>query len=152
LIRIDVHGPINRAGEAWATLIECHTVGQTTVIDGGAAGQQGHRPGRAAVVLERAEEGINIEQIGLRIAAPAGRVADQIVALGERDGAVEVGGERSRGASQNRASCVERRQRRSSTRAFSRTLTSATQMQGSSKQSVVLAESVEYRRPGLTSP
>ena len=49
-------------------------------VDRGAAGQKRHRLGRAAIVSQRAEQWIDVEDVRrLREAAAAGRVADQVV-------------------------------------------------------------------------
>src|SRR5262249_50238642 len=60
------------------------------VVEGGAAGQQGHGFCRAAVVLERAEQRIDRAAAAADLVAvaavdqtAAGAVADQVVALGD---------------------------------------------------------------------
>src|SRR5262249_27296241 len=57
--------------------------------DGRAAGQQRHRLREAAVVGQRAEQRVYIEQVGHGIAATAAAVADQVVPR-RRKGANEV--------------------------------------------------------------
>src|SRR5262249_709257 len=53
------------------------------------AGEQGHRLGWAAVVLERAEPRIDVEQIARGVASDAIRVAEQVMA--ERGDPGEIG-------------------------------------------------------------
>ena len=86
LERPDVDPAVNDAGEAGAALVPRRRVGGVAGADGRAAGEQGHRLGRPAVVLQRAELGVDrrgsrADQVGGASAATAGAVADQVVAL-----------------------------------------------------------------------
>ncbi len=58
-------------------------------VDRRAVEQEGVRPGGAAIVLQRAEQGIDIEQVGRVITAPALAVTEQIVAR-ENEQALQV--------------------------------------------------------------
>ena len=63
--------------------------GVVTRADGRAAGQQGHRLGRAAVIAQRRQHGVKrlgdrAGQVGADPAGAAVGLADQVVALGEK--------------------------------------------------------------------
>ena len=76
----DVDGTAQDPREARAALVVGRGAGVVASVEGGAAGEEAHRLRRAAVVLERAEPRIDVEQVGGREAAAAGRVADQVMA------------------------------------------------------------------------
>ena len=66
------------------------TVAGRPRADGGRAGQQGVGQGRAAVVEQRPDLRVHVEQVGGDKAAAAAAVADQVIAAAG-DGAVHVG-------------------------------------------------------------
>src|SRR5262249_12104421 len=99
----DVDGAPHDAREAVASLVEIGRAGVVASIDGRAAGEQGHRQGGPAVVLERAGVGVNgirggANEVGAGVAAAAIAIADQVVTLAVH-GALHVGSGGQRGVS-----------------------------------------------------
>jgi hypothetical protein len=76
----DVDATADDAGQA--ALVELGGVGVVAGVEGRAAGQQRVGPGRAAVVLQRAEQGVDVEQVGGVEAAAAGNSGSYGVAYG----------------------------------------------------------------------
>ena len=92
---------VDRGTPRWSVVPA--TDGVVARVDGRAAGQQGHRLGRAAVVAQRRQQGVERRgdgagQVGADPAGAAVGLADQVVALGGDDAAdVGAGAGRVRG-------------------------------------------------------
>src|SRR5262249_33596883 len=86
-----VGADVNAAAAQHAALVGRAQLGRVAGVQGRAAAQQGVRLGRAAVILQGAEQRGDVEQVGGAEAAAAARVADQVVAPGA-DVARQIGG------------------------------------------------------------
>lgn len=75
----NIDHPIDNAREARAALVELRRIGDIAGSDGWAAFEQSMRQRRATVVLQWAESGIHVQQVGGIETAPAGGVTDQVV-------------------------------------------------------------------------
>ena len=85
-----------RASPRWSVVTPAGMQGVVARVDGRAAGQQGHRLGRPAVVAQRGQQGVERRrdgagQVGADPAGAAVGLADQVVRACEADGAVDVG-------------------------------------------------------------
>src|SRR5262249_45281779 len=86
----DVDGAIDNA--KIAALVGGRGVGIVAGVDGRAAGQQGHGRGGSAVVLQGAEQRVDVEQVAAGEAAAPGATADEVAALvGQRPSEVGAG-------------------------------------------------------------
>src|SRR5207248_11729434 len=78
----NVDGAVDDAWETGTTLIKSRSAAIVAVVDRGAANAQPQGLRRTAVIGQGTEQRINIEQIAGDEAGAAGRIADQVVALG----------------------------------------------------------------------
>ena len=91
---------VDRAGDdaGQAALVGRGRGGVVAGVEGRAAGQEGVGEGRAAVVLQGAEQGVDVQEVGAGEAAAAAGVADQVMAQrAEVAGQVGAGGGRVAG-------------------------------------------------------
>ena len=84
---ISTAAPLMRRAPRWSMVSSRGNQRVVARVDGRAAGEQGHGLGRPAVVREHPEIGVDAHDVAVDAveeAAGAGRVADQVVAAGDR--------------------------------------------------------------------